>query len=780
MKKKILSMLLAVVMLVSVLPMSAMTASATTTSYYVSASGNDSNSGLSTGEPLQTMQAALNKVAAGSNTTIFVMSDLALPTTASMNNKATVTICSQDGHNYRVYPSASFTKSSATITTVLLRFKYNSSVTFKNITFDGRKGGAGTNYISTLVGRDTNRPSSESSATNTYFPSVTLDSGTTIEYFNVETETNWSDRGNALVEVMYSKNRLVVNDGVIIRNCTVQSGKSTYTTNPNALLCCGSGSRMIINGGEIYNNKCAGVATAIINLGTNIIAEFNGCKIFNNILYTNDSYALHKRMDNATTYRNSYYYFGGTTYIYNNKDTSGNQKNVYTPQHALVYLKSTLQGGSHIGIYTDVAPTANLLVAEGTGGYTPIPSDAKYLSSDKETDYVIAHKSMDNKIYMIPHANVPAVPTGLVSVAPSEYGMGNGKITGVDSTMEYSLDDGETWKSVTGAEINSLYAGTVKVRYKETSTTIASEPTTVIVHNGHIHNWQPATVDAPETCNICGATRGNKLPAMEVNYVDPVTGETVELGNATNDGVAEVVDALLSKPMQVPNNIFLGWYTNKGALNKHTTRFDTFTNVTASFAGITPMAKDPTDEKMVDDYLSFELVGAQIRRENTIEDDESATTDKEVYGGLRYISSFEKDLYNTIGKSNVIEYGILLASKDNAKLFADHYGVPYDKYEIQYNTGVNGGTADTDFRYVTNVVCSGLEDHRTFDNYRLFTAVIDYEGAESLKGTEFVARSYIKYRDANGVERIFYGDYRGTKVFGGCSISYDRALTMSR
>lgn len=270
-----------------------------------------------------------------------------------------------------------------------------------------------------------------------------------------------------------------------------------------------------------------------------------------------------------------------------------------------------------------------------------------------------------------------------------------------------------------------------------------------------------------------------QIPVMNASYVDPVTGETVELGNATNDGVAEVVDALLSKPMQVPNNIFLGWYTGKGALNKHTTRFDTFTNVTASFAGITPIAKDPADEKMVDDYLSFELVGAQIRRENTIEDDESATTDKEVYGGLRYISSFEKDLYNTIGKSNVIEYGILLASKDNAKLFADHYGVPYDKYEIQYNNGDDvERTAETDFRYVTNVVCSGLEDHRTFDNYRLFTAVIDYEGAEELKGTEFVARSYIKYRDANGVERIFYGDYRGTKVFGGCSISYDRALAM--
>ncbi len=36
----------------------------------------------------------------------------------------------------------------------------------------------------------------------------------------------------------------------------------------------------------------------------------------------------------------------------------------------------------------------------------------------------------------------------------------------------------------------------------------------------------------------------------------------------------------------------------------------------------------------------------------------------------------------------------------------------------------------------------------------------------------FAARSYIRYVDANGIERIYYNNYTGTSFYGGCSTSF--------
>lgn len=300
-----------------------------------------------------------------------------------------------------------------------------------------------------------------------------------------------------------------------------------------------------------------------------------------------------------------------------------------------------------------------------------------------------------------------------------------------------------------------------------------------------------ATIDSPaiynKKCATCTAQSGtmqvgDKLPSAVINYVDPSTGETVEK-EATNDTVGTIVDELLSKPMQ--NNkkgIFLGWFADGEALQKGTSRFDALTDITAGYTPVKQIEKDFNDDKMIDSYKSFGLAGVQIREDNTQESYEYGYDELEgqVYGGLRYVASFSEQLKSIVENNANVEYGFVMASTANARLFADHYGVDYDKYEIKYNTGVNGGTADTDYRYVTNVVCSNNIDHRNFDGYRLFTAVIDYKDAEGLKDTEFVARAYVKYVDANGNTQIYYDDYDGTTTFGGCSISYNHALAMSR
>lgn len=62
----------------------------------------------------------------------------------------------------------------------------------------------------------------------------------------------------------------------------------------------------------------------------------------------------------------------------------------------------------------------------------------------------------------------PAVPS-VTAVAETIKGKGDGKVTGVDTTMEYSTDGGQNWKDCTDTEITGLAAGTtVMVRVKAT------------------------------------------------------------------------------------------------------------------------------------------------------------------------------------------------------------------------------------------------------------------------------------------------------------------------
>lgn len=63
----------------------------------------------------------------------------------------------------------------------------------------------------------------------------------------------------------------------------------------------------------------------------------------------------------------------------------------------------------------------------------------------------------------------PAAPT-VTAVAETIKGKRDGKVTGVNDTMEYSTDDGQNWQDCPGTEITDLAAGTaVTVRVKATA-----------------------------------------------------------------------------------------------------------------------------------------------------------------------------------------------------------------------------------------------------------------------------------------------------------------------
>lgn len=68
-------------------------------------------------------------------------------------------------------------------------------------------------------------------------------------------------------------------------------------------------------------------------------------------------------------------------------------------------------------------------------------------------------------------ADGPAAPTGLIGIAPTTKNGTDGKITGVNDTMEYSTDGGKTWHNVVGDKITGLCSGEVLIRVKETDDT---------------------------------------------------------------------------------------------------------------------------------------------------------------------------------------------------------------------------------------------------------------------------------------------------------------------
>ena len=57
----------------------------------------------------------------------------------------------------------------------------------------------------------------------------------------------------------------------------------------------------------------------------------------------------------------------------------------------------------------------------------------------------------------------------------------DGKLTGVDDTMEYRRIDTTTWKAVTDSEVTDLAAGSYEVRYKANGNALASAPQTVTI-----------------------------------------------------------------------------------------------------------------------------------------------------------------------------------------------------------------------------------------------------------------------------------------------------------
>jgi len=128
---------------------------------------------------------------------------------------------------------------------------------------------------------------------------------------------------------------------------------------------------------------------------------------------------------------------------------------------------------------------------------------------------------------VVTKADGPAAPSGLVGVAPTTVGVSDGKITGVDTTMEYSSNSDFTSKTTcTGTEITGLSAGTYYVRVTETSTTKAGAYATVVVPDSAALTYS-ISLDKTGTYTFLAANEGYAAQTpVTVTVTNTGTGAT--------------------------------------------------------------------------------------------------------------------------------------------------------------------------------------------------------------------------------------------------------------
>ncbi len=234
------------------------------------------------------------------------------------------------------------------------------------------------------------------------------------------------------------------------------------------------------------------------------------------------------------------------------------------------------------------------------------------------------------------------------------------------------------------------------------------------------------------------------------------------------------------------NYVFKGWYLDEVDDSRPINwkeKYTEDTDVYAHWILVEDVEKEEADTKLYDNsgrYTGYDLLGVQIR---DIEKENNDHYGKEGTG-LRFVTVLSEDVYSQINElsnanKNGAEYGYALAKTDTAKKYAIG-----EAYTLQYKgTNVNGKDTTTDYKYVSNVKCSGVPDHFNGQEYRLYTAVVTFnnltdEALANAHASSLVARSYIRYTDANGLLRTHYNNYTGTNTYSGCSASFDLAKAL--
>ena len=177
----------------------------------------------------------------------------------------------------------------------------------------------------------------------------------------------------------------------------------------------------------------------------------------------------------------------------------------------------TYNGSEHTAAVNGYDPSTMDIAgntATDAGDYTVRVTSKTGKWADGSTDAVTAAWSISKA--------TQEAPNGLIGVAPTTEGSSDGKITGVDATMEYRAESETIYTACTGIEIENLPAGNYFVRYAEDHNHFASPDTVVTVGDG------AQLADCTITFNGNGGSgsMGPVIVKAETNYILPACGFT--------------------------------------------------------------------------------------------------------------------------------------------------------------------------------------------------------------------------------------------------------------
>ena len=250
-----------------------------------------------------------------------------------------------------------------------------------------------------------------------------------------------------------------------------------------------------------------------------------------------------------------------------------------------------------------------------------------------------------------------------------------------------------------------------------------------------------------------------------------------------NQGAVDVFYDIPTFEYTVHNGyIFKGWYLGAqdgAAPMDWDASYTEETHIYAHWITVGEVVKE--DDGKIYEYASYpeyDLLGNQIR---TAPQNPGAH-----YGdaapGLRFITSLSERVYQEMNgihpeNNDGVEYGFVIAFANAAKDML--------KYK---HASLNGEDTTATHSYVNNVPCrvsgQAVDDHYAGEAYRLYTAVVTYKNLEgdaltNAQNTQFIGRAYMRYFDANGLERVHYNNYTGdSQTFGGVKTCYAEVQQM--
>ena len=177
----------------------------------------------------------------------------------------------------------------------------------------------------------------------------------------------------------------------------------------------------------------------------------------------------------------------------------------------------TYNGSEHTATVSGYDPATMDIsgnTATDAGDYTVRVTSKTGKWADGSTDAVTAAWSIGKA--------TQEAPNGLIGVAPTTEGGSDGKITGVDATMEYRAESETIYTACTGIEIENLSAGNYFVRYAEDHNHFASSDAAVTVGEG------ASLADWTITFNAGGGSGNMDSVTVKTgtNYILPECGFT--------------------------------------------------------------------------------------------------------------------------------------------------------------------------------------------------------------------------------------------------------------